>query len=378
MRIAIDARSLTTRPTGIGHYQMAAVNVWSAQRPDIDFVLLAHKPLHEAAAPALRRAANVRFHACPPPLLPRNGVWWFLWTFERAARRLAATHLWGAGGQLPLVRHRRTTRLLTVHDLVWRSLPGTMSLRSRLAYGLFAGPSIRTADLIWAVSHHTAHEVERHYPRRRSRGFVVGSGLNPLRVRFDPGAAELAAIAGRYRVTPRTLLFVGTLEPRKNLRFLLSLMPELARLGCDLLVVGCSGWGRSDLAATIAQPGFPRDAVRFCDYVSEPDLQGLYRVVAFFVSTSLLEGFGLPHLEAMSCGCPVIAAANSAVVEVVGRGGVLIEGWNAAEWTDRIAAAFERRDALSAAALESAQRHSIETACRAVSSALEAGTPVVA
>ena len=373
MRIAIDARSLTTRPTGIGHYLMAAVNVWSEQRPDIDFVLLAHKPLHEAAAPALRRAANVRFHACPPPLLQRNGVWWFLWTFQRAARRLAATHLWGAGGQLPLVRGRGAPGLLTVHDLVWRSLPETMALRTRLAYGLFGGRSIRTADLIWTVSHHTAREVERHYPRRRSRGFVVGSGLNPLRVRFDLGAAELAAIAERYRVTPRTLLFVGTLEPRKNLRFLLSLMPGLARQGCDLLVVGCSGWGRSDVAEVVAQPGFPRESVRFCDYVGEPDLQGLYRVVAFFVSTSLLEGFGLPHLEAMACGCPVIAAANSAVVEVVGSGGVLVEGWDPAGWTGRIAAAFERRDALSAAARESARRHSIETACRAVSRALEAG-----
>ena len=113
--------------------------------------------------------------------------------------------------------------------------------------------------------------------------------------------------------------------------------------------------------------------MRFCDYVPDEDLQALYRCVAFYVSTSLMEGFGLPHLEAMVAGCPVIAAANSAVVEVVADGGCLVEGWDPVVWAERIEDAFTRRDALQAAARRNAERYSIAPACAAVSEALCAG-----
>jgi glycosyltransferase involved in cell wall biosynthesis len=366
LRIAVDARSLTTRPAGVAHYLMAALNVWSEQRPEVDFLLLAHKPLHPQAAQAMRRAPNVRFEACPAALMPSNGLWWLLHAFARRAKRLGATHLWGAGGVLPPAGTRGLATLLTVHDLVFRSLPWTMSVRARIGYGLFAGRSIRRADLIWAVSAYTAREIERHYPRRRSCRIVVGSGLNPMRAQEATSAEHVADVAARYGVGPRTLLFVGTLEPRKNLAFLLSLMPLLARSGCTLLVVGASGWGRSGLATVVETPGFPREAVRFCDYVPDEDLQALYRCVAFYVSASLMEGFGLPHLEAMAAGCPVIAAANSAVIEVVADGGCLVAGWDPGAWVERIEDAFGRRDALQAAARRNAERHSIAPACEAV------------
>ena len=371
VRIAVDARPLTTPPAGVGHYLLAALNVWSGQRPDVEFLLLAHKPLHPQAAAALRPLPNMRFHACPAALLPSNGLWWLVAAFAKRARHLGATHLWGVGGVLPPTGTRGLVTLLTVHDLVYRSLPWTMSMRARIAYGLFAGRSIRRADLIWAVSNHTAREIERYYPRRRARGMVVGSGLNPLRTQTAPTSKQISDVATQYGVGPRTLLFVGTLEPRKNLAFLLALMPRLARSSCTLLVVGGSGWGRSYLAPVVDAPGFPRESVRFCDYVPNDRLQALYHCVAFYISTSLLEGFGLPHLEAMSVGCPVIAAANSAVVEVVADGGCLVEGWNPDTWVERIEDAFERREALRSAARRNALRHSIGPACEAVTDALQ-------
>lgn len=364
-RIAVDARSLTTRPAGVAHYLMAALNVWSAQRPEIDFLLLAHKPLHPQAAEALRQAPNIRFESCPAALMPSNGLLWLLYAFTRRARQSGATHLWGPGGVLPPTGTRGLTTLLTVHDLVFRSLPWTMSTRARIGYALFAGRSIRRADLVWAVSAFTAAEMDRYYPCRRSRRTVVGSGLNPLRTQSAASPELIADVAARYGVGAHTLLFVGTLEPRKNLAFLLSLMPRLAHSGCKLLVVGATGWGRSDLASIVEGPGFPREAVHFCDYVSDQDLQALYRCVAFYISTSLMEGFGLPHLEAMSAGCPVIAPANSAVVEVVADGGCLVSGWDAGVWIQAIEKAFGQRKALQAAARRNAERHSIALACEA-------------
>ncbi|MFZ2649346.1 MAG: glycosyltransferase family 1 protein [Burkholderiaceae bacterium] len=362
---------MTTRPTGVGHYLMAAVNVWSEQRADVDFVLLAHKPLHPQAASALRRAANVRFDVCPTAHLPTNGLWWLARGFSKRAKSIGATHLWGAGGMLPPAGGAGLATLLTVHDLVYRSLPWTMSARSRVAHSIFAGRSIRNADVIWAVSEYTAREIERFYPHRRAKQTIIGCGLNPLRACAELTPQRLSSFTRHYGVHDRTLLFVGTTEPRKNVGFLLSLMPQLARSGCALLIVGCGGWGRSDLASIVEADNFPRESVRFCDYVPDEDLQALYRSAAFFVSASLMEGFGLPHLEAMSAGCPVIAAANSAVIEVVSAGGCLIEGWDRAHWVRSIEQAFEKRDALKSAAHHNALRHSIANACSAASAFLQ-------
>ncbi len=362
MKIAVDARSLSTRPTGVGQYLMAAVNVWSALHADVEFELLSHKPLHPAAREALTRSGNVRFHCRPSSVLQGNGLWWLIHRCEASARLLGADVLWGAGGLLPPLSRMPT--LLTVHDLVYRSLPGTMALRTRLAYGSLAGRSIKRADALWAVSNYTADEIRRFYPQRRAERIYVGSGLNPLRP--DTPAEGLADVKARYGVSGQTLLFVGTLEPRKNLRFLLALMPALAAQGLDLLIVGCSGWGRSDLAGIVRAPGFPAESVRFSDYVPDADLQALYRCVSLFVSTSLMEGFGLPQLEAMAEGCPVIAPNNSAMTEVVASGGTLVSGWQAQDWVEAILLTHARREQFRPAAILQAGKHSMESPVRQV------------
>jgi glycosyltransferase involved in cell wall biosynthesis len=364
MKLAIDARSLSQRPTGVGQYLMAAVNVWSAMEPQWQFELLSHRPLHECARDALRQAGNIRFHTCPAPRFAGNGLWWLQTHFEGVGRERGADLLWGASGVLP--RGRRLPALLTVHDLVYLTLPDTMSWRSRCAYSLLAGPAIRTADAIWCVSQFTASEVRRHYPLRRCAELAVGSGLNPLRG-ASPTAGEIDAVRERYGLRDGpSLLFVGTLEPRKNLDFLLDLMPRLGPLGIKLIVVGCAGWGRSDVAARIQAPGFPRDAVHFCDYVSDTELRALYHAASLFVSTSLMEGFGLPQLEAMDAGLPVVVAANSALPEVVGDGGILVSGWDPNDWQLAILQALQDRSALSAPARTAAARHDMATSCDAV------------
>jgi glycosyltransferase involved in cell wall biosynthesis len=377
VRIAVDARSLTTQPTGVGHYLLAAVNVWSQLTPEIRFTLLAHKPLHAAVPALLASRDNIHYQCCPAPRLADNGLWWLATHFEPAARTAGADVLWGASGLLPPLSAPGTTsprRLLTVHDLAYRSLPWTLSRRNRIAYGLLAGRSIRTAATLWAVSEHTASEVRRHYPRRRTAAIVVGSGLNPLRAAASPSAAALEAVRTRHRIGARTLLFVGTLEPRKNLRHLLTLMPALAQRGYRLLVVGCGGWGDSGVADVVQRGDFPRDAVAFCDYVDEAELRALYRLATVFVSPSLLEGFGLPLLEAMDAGCPVVAAANSAMPQVVGEGGMVVAGWNPADWIDAIDAVAAEPDRWRVRAMTRAvaATEQLPKACLAVQAALQA------
>ena len=372
MRLAVDARALTTPPTGVGHYLLAAVNVWAEASPQHEFVLFAHQPLHAAAVELLGSGDNIRFVCLPMPKLPGSGLWWMLTRLEDAARAARADVLWGPGGLLPPLRGKGLRTLLTVHDLAYRELSWTLSLRTRVAYGALAARSIQQADVLWAVSHYTAAQLGRHYPQRRALGMAVGSGLNPLRSSGRMNPDEDVALRLRYGITDRTLMFVGTLEPRKNLRFLLKLMPALAKRGYSLIVVGCAGWGRSGIAQVLKTPGFPVAQVRFCQYVPDADLQGLYHCVLLVISCSLMEGFGLPLLEAMAAACPVVAAANSAMVEVVGDGGVTVPGWSEPAWVDAIEQVWSNRAAASARALARAASQDLAATCRSVQALLEA------
>lgn len=367
MKIAVDARSLSMQPTGVGYFLLAAVNVWSELAGETEFLLLSHKPIHPQAKCLLRVAENIRFIECPAQVLPNNGLLWYVCYFAAFAKRNGARYFWGAAGMLPPLIPKSVKSLLTVHDLVYRTHPETMALRSRIAYGFLGGRAIRQADLIWAVSSFTSSQIDEYYPRRRSdMPIICGSGLNPLRSARGIPSSYVQEVALKYGVNDKTLLFVGTLEPRKNLAFLLSLMPELAKFGVRLIIVGCGGWGKSNLAELVDAPGFPSDAVHFCSYLPDEELQALYRSVAFFISTALMEGFGLPHLEAMAAGCPVIAANNSAVAEVVRGGGLLISGWDPSCWVEEIQKAFKERSVISSRTLDNANQHDMSVVCSQV------------
>jgi glycosyltransferase involved in cell wall biosynthesis len=365
MKIAIDARCLTTPPTGIGHYLLAAVNVCAQLAPDAQWVLMAHRPMHPEVQALLTTSKNVTWIHSESNLYSRNGLLWLICGFAPMARKLGATHVWGAAGMLPRWGMGQMVRLLTVHDLVYKTHAWTMSNKSRLACAALSDASIRHADLLWCVSQFTRSEVNRFFPVRQNRPGVSGSGLNPLRVGASVNPCELMnEVRTRYAVTPRTLLFVGTLEPRKNLSFLLSLMPALAQKGCRLLVVGCQGWGNLSLENILQAPDFPRDQVVFCDYVTDAQLIALYRCVGALVTTSLMEGFGLPLLEAMTEGCPVVAPDLSAMPEVVLDGGVLLAGWDQTQWTDAITHVLEHRQFVGQAAQRAAESHSMTQVCQ--------------
>lgn len=372
VRIAIDARSLSVEPTGVGHFLLAAVNVWSEISQDVQFFLLSHKAISPTAQASLKQRQNVHFVMCAARIAPENGLWWLLWQFPKAAKALGAQYIWGAAGVLPLYIPRKIHSILTVHDLVYRSLPWTMASRTRIAYGLLAGRSIMRADVLWAVSEFTGREIDKFYPRRKNREIICGSGINPLRFEAQLSDDYVSEIARRYAIDARTLLFVGTVEPRKNLRFLLSLMPRLADCGVTLLIVGCRGWGDNGAVDFLNKEDFPRGAVRFCNYVSDAELLALYRSVSFLISTSLMEGFGLPQLEAMSVGCPVIAADNSAVSEVVQGGGVLVRGWDTDEWIGQILQALRERSKIVPLVYDSARVHDMHFPCGKVQRAVDA------
>jgi len=220
-----------------------------------------------------------------------------------------------------------------------------MSLFNRLYSNVLFDRSILNADILLAISSYTANEVKRRYPSRQSREITVGCGVDRsifLPVTLTP--EQRSDICSKYGVIEPFILFVGTVEPRKNLEFMLKLMPDLVKAGFSLLIVGAKGWGKTQIAEIVEQPGFPKDNVVFAGYVSTEVLVMLYNMAAVYVSTSLNEGFGLPQLEAMNSGCPVVSPHNSAMVEVVEGAGISVENWDISNWCDAILTVFNNSE----------------------------------
>jgi len=185
---------------------------------------------------------------------------------------------------------------------------------------------LQAADTVIAVSECTKRDAVRLYGLDEAKIRVICEGVNS---RFRPASPEAMAVAwARYGLPERYILCVGTIEPRKNLNTLMEAFATLKvrPATCDLrlVIVGKKGWLYKGFFRRLRELGLEGEVV-FPGFVPDEDLPALYSAAELFVFPSLYEGFGLPPLEAMACGTPVIASNTSSVPEVVGEAGILVE-----------------------------------------------------
>lgn len=274
---------------------------------------------------------------------------------------------WGPGQSLPLGLPRSVGKVLTVHDFVWRLYPRTMPLYTYAIHRLFHERWIREADRLIAISGSTARDLEGLLGVGRSRIDVVYHGV---RAEYRPGDAAAAAkyVAGKYQVAEKYICTVGTIQPRKNLLTLLramKILPERQRLRYQLVVVGAKGWKESAIWTTVKKLELTEQDVRFLGFVPDEDMPSLYRGAEVFVFPSMYEGFGLPLVEAMACGVPVVASDAPPAPELVGDAALLVpplepEAFAAA--IARLAADDKLRATLVAKGLERARAFRWDTA----------------
>jgi glycosyltransferase involved in cell wall biosynthesis len=214
-----------------------------------------------------------------------------------------------------------SNQVVVIHDVAFLSPHASQTLAFRAIYAQLAARIVKQARGIVTVSEFSRRELIDRLGAAPERVRVIPNGVSP---RFQPQAPD--AVRRAHGLPPRYLLFVGSLEPRKNLRTLLraiSLLDARGRLeGHRLVLVGCQGGNFQDdgLSAALAQAG---ELVQVLGYVPDQDLPALYAGATAFIYPSLYEGFGLPPLEAMACGAPVIVSDAAALPEVVGDAGVL-------------------------------------------------------
>jgi len=320
MRIGIDARPLSVEAAGVPRVVKGIVRELEKNDQDNSYYLYSHRKFDlPFENPRWHKRIGSRVSRLP-------GVVWF-WTEGR--RAILKDHLdvfWSAMYIPHLALPSSLATILTAHDLEWRLYPQTMSLKTYYAHRLLVWPSVQDADRIVSVSESTARDLHRVLHIPESRIEVIPLGVGPA---YKPQDPEQSAeyVARKYGVSKMYALAVGTVQPRKNLATLaeaMKILRDRAEGVLQLLVAGARGWKNTPLDETIRRLGLTGDEIRFLGVVPEEDLPVLYSGSRLFVFPSLYEGFGLPLLEAMACGVPVIASNTSSVPEVVGDAALLV------------------------------------------------------
>jgi glycosyltransferase involved in cell wall biosynthesis len=212
--------------------------------------------------------------------------------------------------------------VVTVHDLSFLFFPQSFRTLNRSYLRLFTWLSVRRAQRVLAVSESTKRDLVQYYGLSPAKVDVVYNGVDSA---FRPLPAEQVAAFRRQAGLPeRFMLFVGTLEPRKNVVRLIEAYARLPKERPPLVLVGGKGWLYEQIFAQVEALNLSGQ-VHFAGYVLAEDLPLWYNAADLFVYPSLYEGFGLPPLEAMACGTAVITSTASSLPEVVGKAGLAVD-----------------------------------------------------
>lgn len=221
---------------------------------------------------------------------------------------------------------KRARSVFTVHDLIFRFFPEYHLPLNRWYLGLMLPKFMQRADAIIAVSEHTRRDVVRLMGIPADKICVIYEGVHPSFHPFEQ-PTELEGVRARYHLPARFILFFSTIEPRKNLVTLLDAYAMLLQQNAGtppLVVAGRKGWLYQETLRHIQTLGL-QERVQLTDWIAHDDVPALLNLAQVFVYPSLYEGFGLPPLEAMACGAPVISSNASSLPEVVGDAGIMVE-----------------------------------------------------
>lgn len=351
MRIGVDARLLREPVTGIGRALLEIGTRLSSINPNIifytpsksDFNTLLN--VHSSSLRDSIVSGRIFEHLWSQTILPVQAILDKVDVF------------WGPAHRLPFLLPTSIAQVLTIHDLVWISHPETMNSFGRLLEKIHMPYSLAHADKVMAVSNSTKREILQEFPMMETKLSVISLGPSSLSSKQNLDTLDRLEISRKY------ILFVGTVEPRKNLNRLIEAYSRLSldlRSQYDLVLVGPAGWGSLSIPNLINLKG-QSENIKMVGYVSDEDLASLYRHAIFLAMPSLSEGFGLPILEAMSAGIPVLTSNCSSMPEIAGDAALFIDPMSIDSIRDgleRLLNDIELRTLLSAKAKKNAVNYS--------------------
>jgi glycosyltransferase involved in cell wall biosynthesis len=336
VHVVLDARYLARRQSGVGHYTQQLLAALAAIDRENRYTCVVARdgpglPVRQANVASWATGVSFENHLL--------GDLWLLAYLPLRLRALGADVYHGPAVFLPHLKLGYRL-VVTIHDLVSFLFPETVPRKYSLYMRLMTRVAARSADRIIAVSRATKDDLRRVLGVPEERVAVIHEAVGPEFAAPVPEAA-VRAVRERYGLRSPFCLFVGNLEPRKNLPRLIEAFGLLrARTGGgprpQLVLAGTRAWLHSPIFRAVEAHGLAADVV-FTGYVPAADLPALYAGAACFVFPSVYEGFGLPVLEAMAAGTPVVAARAGAIPEVAGDAALLVDATRPPEVADALA-----------------------------------------
>lgn len=372
MRIAIDGRTITKSKSGVGMYALRTVESLLRIDPQNEYHLFLVEENERLAAPNLKKILIPGYDR-----MGRNR-WWENVLLPSYLRTHAIDLFFSPAYALPMlpriqpfipfVAPLKSKLIVTIHDVIGFVMPETFTWKMRLWLRVFVNNAARVAHHIITISQTTKNDFVHYTECPPEKVSVIHNSIDE---RFHPidDVRERQRVQKKYNLPDTFILYVGNIEPRKNLPLLghaHSLLPEQLQQQYPLVIAGGLGWKTEPILKSLMEY-HQTGKIILPGYIEDEDLPTLYNLASLFAYPSLYEGFGYPVLEAMACGVPVITSNRASLPEVAGDAAILVDPQDVhtmAREMERVLRDGKLRKELQQKGLERAAHFSLERNAR--------------
>ncbi|EHP84940.1 glycosyltransferase family 4 protein [Methanotorris formicicus] len=327
MKIGITSEQLNRPLTGRGYYIYHLIKILSSNtnKNNYDIYLINYK--NTQMFPNLKHIILEN----PFKRITKSYQLWYLYLplgLYDISKKVDIVHCINAE---PIYLKPKNIKLITtIYDIIPYLFPKTYTFSTSFRFRFILPKTLKISNKIITISHHTKQDIIKHFKIPEDKIKVIHLAANE---NYKPlNEKEIEKIREKYNLNYPFILYVGGLEPKKNISTLLKALYKLKKQGIKhkLVITGEKRWKYKSIFETIEKLNLQKDVI-FTGYVPDEDLPALYNAADLFVYPSLYEGFGLPPLEAMACGTPVITSSTSSLPEVVGDAGIMVNPYDVDE-----------------------------------------------
>jgi glycosyltransferase involved in cell wall biosynthesis len=327
VKVGFDAKRLFNNFTGLGNYSRFVVKALCESYPANEYFLYSPKVRQNPETDFLQQAKTIEIKT-PHGIDSKLSSVWRTYSLGNVAGKDGVQIFHGLSNELPLIKPKGLKTVVTIHDVIFKRYPQFYNPIDRLIYDWKFKKACDQADQIIAVSNQTAEDVIEFLGADQKKVNVIYQGCHPI---FEQKVSQqqIEAVQKKYRLPGKFILNVGTIESRKNALVLLEAL-QLMKEKMNVVIVGRSTPYQGILNDYIEKNQLSK-WVTFIHNAAFQDLPLIYRAANLFVYPSLFEGFGIPIVEAISCGVPVITSKGSCFSEAGGPDCWYVDSNNASE-----------------------------------------------
>lgn len=332
MRIGIDARCFVAgKRTGVEEYALNILeNLFELDEKNeyILFINSFHDPNFDLKVFEKYKNVSLKRFRIPNKLLNLM-FWYFNW--PHIDKMIGGVDVFFMPNMNFVGFSKKIRLILTMHDLSFEILPETFSVKRRLWHHILNPRRLcRRAEKIIAVSESTREDIILRYKISPEKIQKIYNGISNDFEEVNRNDPKIIEVKDRYHLPFNFIFYLGTIEPRKNIPTIVAAYDRLRELGntqldkYKLVIAGGKGWKTEKILEAMRNAKFTDDII-FTSCITSEDKAAVYTLASLFVYPSFLEGFGIPVLEAMRCGVPVVTSNSSSIPEVVGNGGIMVD-----------------------------------------------------